>query len=66
MNIWLAGLVAALGNVAGSTLLYFIGLKGGRPILQKYGKRLRITEERFNTVERWFSKWGDELVFFAK
>lgn len=66
MDIWLAGFAGALGNITGSSFIYFIGLKGGRPVIKKYAKSLQITEERFAKVEKWFSKWGDELVFFCQ
>lgn len=66
MNVWVAGLVGALGNITGSTIMYILGIKGGRPFVQKYGKYVHIHEERFNQVDKWFAKWGDELVFVSQ
>jgi len=66
MNLILVALVGALGNLAGSTIMYLIGLKGGRPVINKYGKYFHISEEKFNKVEGWFRKWGDKLTFFAQ
>ncbi|HEC67084.1 MAG TPA: DedA family protein [bacterium] len=66
MNLWLAGLVGALGNITGSTIMYLIGIKGGRPFIKKYGHYLHIHEDRFNQVDKWFAKWGDELVFVSQ
>jgi len=31
-------LVGILGNLVGSLITYYIGLKGARPLLEKYGK----------------------------
>jgi membrane protein DedA with SNARE-associated domain len=66
LNMFLAGLAAATGNILGSTVIYAIGLRGGRPVLKKYGPKLGVTEERFNKVEQWFDRWGDEMVFSAQ
>lgn len=66
MNLWLAGLVGALGNISGSTSMYILGLKGGRPLLDKYGKYLHITDKKMERVDGWFAKWGDEIVFLAQ
>lgn len=66
MNVWIAGIVGALGNISGSTIMYVLGLKGGRPIIDKYGKNLHVTPERMEKVDGWFAKWGDELVFVSQ
>lgn len=66
MNLWLAGLVGALGNISGSTFMYILGLKGGRPIVEKYGKYLHITKDKLEKSDKWFAKWGDEMVFIAQ
>ena len=63
MNLFVAGLIGALGNATGSTLMYVIGSKGGRPVINKYGKYLHITEEKFNKVENWFKKFGEKMIF---
>ena len=59
-------LVGALGNISGSTFMYLLGIRGGRPVIDKYGKYLHITKDKMDKVDRWFAKWGDELVFVAQ
>ncbi len=66
MNLWVAGLAGALGNITGSTIMYLIGVKGGRPIIRKYGKYLHFDEEKFNSVDKWFSRYGDIVVFISQ
>lgn len=66
LNLILAGLVASLGNIIGGSISYMIGLKGGRPVIQKYGKYVRITEEKFEKIQKWFDKYGDEMVLFGQ
>lgn len=66
MNLFLAGLAGAFGNITGSTIMYIVGLKGGRPVVKRYGKYLHFNEEKFNKVEKWFGKWGDKIIFISQ
>lgn len=61
-----AALAGAIGNITGSTILYFIGLKGGKPLVLKYGKHLGIQEEEFIKGQEWLKKWGLAAVFIAQ
>jgi len=68
-TLWLvalAGFYGALGNLLGSWLAYWVSLKGGRPLLRKYGKYILITQEELDRAEVWFSKYGEWAVFFAR
>lgn len=65
-NIWLVGIIGAFGNLAGSLIAYWVGLKGGRPLIEKYGKWILISHHDLNTAERWFSKYGRSTVFFSR
>ena len=62
-NIILAGI---LGNLLGSLITYYIGLKGARPLLEKYGKYILITKEKLDNADKWFNKHGDAAVFFGR
>ena len=44
-NMTLLGitLVGAVANLFGSLIAYYVGLIGGRPVLEKYGKYILIT-----------------------
>ena len=64
--VWLAAFYGALGNLLGSWVAYWISLKGGRPLLIKYGKYVLITREEIDRAEYWFSKYGDWIVFFSR
>lgn len=67
-NMTLIGitLVGALGNLIGSLMAYFVGLKGGRPLLEKYGKYLLITHSKLDLADRWFLKYGSEAVLISR
>lgn len=66
MSVVGIGLAGALGNICGSTIMYFLGSRGGRPLVDKYGHYFHISNERFNKVETWFAKWGDIVVFASQ
>lgn len=65
-HLLLAGFYGAVGNLGGSLLAYWIGLKGGRPFLEKYGRWVLITPHDLAWADRWFAKYGDATVFFSR
>ena len=66
MNFWLIVIVGALGNLVGSWLAYWIGKKGGRPLIEKYGKYILISKHDLDLADSWFKKYGDLTVFFGR
>ncbi|AEG18198.1 DedA family protein [Methanobacterium paludis] len=66
MTLWGITLVGALGNLLGSLIAYFVGLKGGRPLLEKYGKYILITHKNLETADKWFDKYGYEAVLISR
>ena len=67
-NMTLIGitLVGALGNLTGSLIAYFVGLKGGRPLLEKYGRYILITHSKLELADKWFSRYGSEAVLISR
>lgn len=66
MNFWLIVLMGTLGNVLGSLLAYYIGLKGGRPLIEKYGKYILISRHDLDLADKWFTTKGELTVFFGR
>ncbi|PZM84574.1 MAG: DedA family protein [Candidatus Melainabacteria bacterium] len=64
MDIHLAALAGAVGCVLGSIPSYFLGLYGGRPFLQKYGKYFLLREKDMELADKWVNKYGD-ITFFV-
>ena len=64
--VLLAGFYGALGNLLGSWIAYWVSLRGGRPLLFKYGKYVLVTQEEVDRAEAWFNKYGDWIVFFSR
>jgi membrane protein DedA with SNARE-associated domain len=63
IGITLAG---TLGCLAGSLIAYCIGLWGGRPLLERYGKYVLIRKRELDLADKWFGKYGDRAVFVSR
>ncbi|MGB3682417.1 MAG: DedA family protein [Rubrobacteraceae bacterium] len=61
-----AFLGATAGSLLGAYVLYGLGRWGGRPLVLRYGRVLRISSENLDRAERWFKKYGNSVVFFAR
>lgn len=59
-------LAATIGSVAGALVLYAIGRFGGRPVLLRYGRILRLDEERLDRADAWFDRYGPWFVLFGR
>ncbi len=57
---------ATAGSVLGALILYALGRWGGRAVVLRYGRVLRVTEHDLDRAEGWFDKYGDAVVFFAR
>lgn len=65
-GVVLASFLGAVGNVIGSAIAYGVGAWGGRPLLDKYGKWLLITQSDLNRTDRWFAERGEITTFLAR
>jgi len=63
---WVVVLVATVGNLVGSIILFFIGKSGGRWILDRYGKYILISRHEIEVGDEWFKKHGVKAVFFGR
>ncbi len=61
-----AGVYGALGCVLGSIIAYVVGMWGGRPFLEKYGKYILISRYDLNLADRWFEKSGSWVIFASR
>jgi len=61
-----AGAYGALGNTIGSAIAYGIGMWGGRPFLEKYGKYILISRHDLDLADRWFYKSGNWSIFVSR
>lgn len=62
----MGGLYGALGCTLGSTVAYWIGAWGGRPLAERYGKYVLLSHHDLELSERWFKKHGDWVIFISR
>lgn len=61
-----AGAYGALGCTIGSVIAYAVGVKGGRPFLDRYGKYVLLTRSDLDSADRWFARNGDWAIFITR
>jgi membrane protein DedA with SNARE-associated domain len=65
-NLWLVGVAGAVGCVLGSLVAYWVGMYGGRPLVEKYGRYLLISHHDLDLADRWFARFGEVIVFASR
>ena len=55
-----------IGNLIGSVAAYLIGLYGGRPLIEKYGKFILISHHELDLADSWFKKYGSLSVLVSR
>ncbi len=65
-SLWSVGLAGAIGCVVGSIPAYYLGMYGGRPLIEKYGKYILMSRHDLDLADRWFERHGEATVFFAR
>jgi membrane protein DedA with SNARE-associated domain len=65
-ELYRTGLAGAFGCVVGSVPAYYLGLYGGRPLVEKYGKYVLISHRDLDLADRWFKRYGDWAIFFSR
>jgi membrane protein DedA with SNARE-associated domain len=59
-------LAGSLGNLAGSILTYYLGLKVGRAFVIKYGRYFLFKKHHLELTEQWFGRYGDRMSFVGR
>ncbi len=62
---WVA-IAGGLGSSVGSVLMYWIGMKGGRPLVEKYGKYILISHHDIQKADVFFAKYGSIATLIGR
>jgi len=57
---------STLGSIVGSWLSYIMGYYGGRPVINKFGKYLLLSQHDLAVTERFFARYGSAAIFVAR
>lgn len=65
-NLWIATAAATVGGVIGSSVAYWVGYFGGRPLLNRYGRYVLISTHDLDVADRWFQRRGEMAIFVSR
>lgn len=65
-NVVAVALVAFMAAVTGDSLGYLIGRVGGRRLVLRYGRFVRLTPQRLDKVEAFMDRHGPKVVAVAR
>jgi membrane protein DedA with SNARE-associated domain len=66
MSLPLVFLMNSAGALVGSSLSYWFGAAGGKPLLLKYGKYVMVRPADIERTERFFARPGNATVLIAR
>lgn len=66
LDFFWVGMFGTLANVLGSWLAYWVGLVGGRPLIERWGKYIFLRKHELDRAEVWFEKHGEAAVFVSR
>jgi membrane protein DedA with SNARE-associated domain len=66
LSLFWAATAGAIGCNVGSVIAYEIGFYGGRPLVENYGRYVRISRHDLELADRFFLKFGSAAVFIAR
>jgi membrane protein DedA with SNARE-associated domain len=65
-NLALVTLAGTIGATVGALVAYAIGYFGGRPVLERWGRILRITPADLDRTDEFFARHGTKAAFFGR
>lgn len=63
LGITLAG---AFGNLIGGGITYWLGVWGGRPLFERYGRYVLISRKDLDRADRWFDRFGEWSILLTR
>lgn len=66
MDFATAVAAGVVGGLLGSVVSYTIGYYGGRPLVEKYGRYVFLSDQHVSAAQRWFDRYGIKATFFAR
>lgn len=66
LDIFAVAAIAFVAAVLGDNIGYWIGVRGGRRAVHRFGKYIFITPERLERAERFFARRGNRIVVVAR
>ena len=61
-----AALAGAVGCIVGSIPAYYLGVYGGRPVIERWGKYVLLSRHELDLAERLFARHGQWVVLAGR
>jgi membrane protein DedA with SNARE-associated domain len=61
-----AALIATVGELVGTSILYTVGDFGGLPFVHRYGKYIRVHEHEVERIHAFYARHGATTVFWCR
>lgn len=65
-SFWPTVVVGTLGFTLGAIISYWIGARGGRRFVERYGYWVLLTKHELDIADRWFARFGSAIAFFSR
>ena len=65
-NLLLVATAGAVGCNLGSTIAYFVGRYGGRPLVEKWGAYILMSRRDLDITDRFFARFGGIAVLLGR
>lgn len=66
VNIWLLGIAAITGSIAGACMAYGIGMHGGKKVIRHLMAFFHVDPQKVQLTEQWFQKSGSWMIFVSR
>jgi len=66
LQLILLATIGSIGANLGSIPAYWVGAKGGRPLIERYGKYILLSGRDLDLAERFFQKYGSITVLVGR
>jgi membrane protein DedA with SNARE-associated domain len=66
MDLVILATVASLASNLGSIPAYYLGAKGGRPMVERYGRFILLNRHDLDLADRFFAKFGSIAVLIGR
>jgi membrane protein DedA with SNARE-associated domain len=65
-NLFLVATMGAIGCNIGSAIAYWIGSRGGRPLVERYGKWVLMSHHDLDRMTHFFDRFGSITVLVGR
>ena len=66
MNLFVTIFLLELATLIGSSFLYWLAARGGRPLLYRYGRFIRLERDKLDKAEDWVRRHGALAIVLGR